>query len=313
MSKKVLVTGALGLVGSHLTEALLIRGDSVLGIDNLKTGRRINLAENTAAQIQISDISSEGILQDAVSTFKPDVVIHCAASYTDPKDWIGDAKTNILGSIFVAQAAKMVNARVIYFQTALCYGLKPEQNPIPITYPRNPAPSSYAISKTGGELYLENAELDLVIFRLANIVGPRNLSGALPIFFNRLANNEKCTIAEARRDFVDVRDIIPIVLKAVDGQGRGAYHLSSGADVSILELYNYVAATFESSDLPKPDIIPNPSQNAQSILLDPARTILDFGQMECRPLSETVSDAVAFYREFGVSEERTHFHFGKKQ
>ncbi|MEI6039597.1 MAG: NAD-dependent epimerase/dehydratase family protein [Actinomycetes bacterium] len=312
MAKKVLITGALGLVGSHIAESLVARNDQVLGIDNLKTGRRINLPENTEVDLHIGDISDGDVVLNLVKDFQPDVIIHCAASYADPKDWIGDSTTNILGSIKVAEAATAVEARVIYFQTALCYGLSPTKNPIPIDYPRNPAPSSYAISKTGGELFLELAGLDLVTFRLANIVGPRNLSGALPIFYNRLAGSQKCTIAEARRDFVDVRDVVPVVLKAVDGTGSGAYHLSSGSDVSILELYNLVADTFVDTELPAPDVVPNPSQNAVSILLDPSRTFNDFGEISFRPLAETVSAAVAFYKEYGVSEERTHFHFKSK-
>ena len=312
MAKKILITGVLGLVGSHIAEALVARNDLVLGVDNLKTGRRINLPENTQVDLHIEDISEGDVLLNLVKDFSPELIIHCAASYADPKDWIGDSTTNILGSIKVAEAAKTIGARVIYFQTALCYGLNPTKNPIPIDYPRSPAPSSYAISKTGGELVLELAGLDLVTVRLANIVGPRNLSGALPIFYNRLANNHKCTIAEARRDFVDVRDVVPVVLKAVDGVGKGAYHLSSGADVSILELYNLVASTFVDAELPEPDVVPNPAQNAGSILLDPSKTFSDFGNISFRPLQETVEAAVSFYKQYGVSEERTHFHFKSK-
>ena len=312
MAKKILITGVLGLVGSHIAEALVARNDLVLGVDNLKTGRRINLPENTQVDLHIEDISEGDVLLNLVKDFSPELIIHCAASYADPKDWIGDSTTNILGSIKVAEAAKTIGARVIYFQTALCYGLNPTKNPIPIDYPRSPAASSYAISKTGGELFLELAGLDLVTFRLANIVGPRNLSGALPIFYNRLANNQKCTIAEARRDFVDVRDVVPVVLKAVDGVGKGAYHLSSGADVSILELYNLVASTFVDAELPEPDVVPNPAQNAGSILLDPSKTFSDFGNISFRPLQETVEAAVSFYKQYGVSEERTHFHFKSK-
>jgi len=312
MTKKVLITGVLGLVGSHLAEALVQEGSTVVGIDNLKTGRRINLPEDSEVEIYIEDISRSSILLDLAKDFKPDVIIHCAAAYADQDDWLGDAEVNILGSIKVAEAAKSINARVIYFQTALCYGLNPTQNPIPIDYPRNPAPSSYAISKTAGEIYLEAAGLDLVVFRLANIIGPRNLSGALPIFFSRLAKKQKCTVAEAKRDFVDVRDIVPVVIQAVFGKGSGAYHLSSGQEISILELFRLVANSFSQDEIIAPDVIANPSQNAESILLDPSRTIKDFGLLSFRPLSVTVKDAVDFYMEYGVSEERTHFHFKQK-
>jgi nucleoside-diphosphate-sugar epimerase len=308
--KKVLITGVLGLVGSHVAEALAQSNFQVLGIDNLKTGRRINLPEVAKnIELVIGDISTPDLLANMAKEFSPDAIVHAAASYADPSDWSGDALTNILGSINVATAAQTTNSRVIYFQTALCYGLNPDQNPIKIDYPRQPAPSSYAISKTAGELYLESAKLDLVTFRLANIIGPRNLSGALPIFYKRITAGEKCTIADARRDFVDVRDVVPIVRKAIDGIGAGAYHLSSGSDISISQLYDEVLSKVGNDNQPAPDKVANPAENAFSILLDPTKTIKDFGPLKFRPLSETVSDAVDYYEKYGVSEERTHFHF----
>jgi nucleoside-diphosphate-sugar epimerase len=310
--KKILVTGALGLVGSHIVESLIVDGNQILGIDNLKTGRRSNLSDSLDLfDLVIDDIAKPGLLPSIAKSFQPDTIIHCAASYSDPNDWIGDARTNIEGSINVALAAKEAESRVIYFQTALCYGLKPTQNPIKIDYQRNPAPSSYAISKTGGELYLENAKIDLVVFRLANIIGPRNLSGALPIFYKRIRESQKCVITEARRDFVDVRDILGVVKKAVGGTGSGAYHLSSGHDVSILELYESVAEKMKNPNQPNPDLVSNPPENAASILLDPTKTFSDFGLINFRSLTQTVSDAVDYYGEFGVTEERTHFHFKK--
>lgn len=80
--------------------------------------------------------------------------------------------------------------RFIYFQTALCYGTKPLHNPITLQHPKLPANSSYAISKTAAEDYLEISGLNYVSFRLANVIGPRNVSGPLPIFYQRLFSGE---------------------------------------------------------------------------------------------------------------------------
>jgi len=301
------------MVGSHIVESLVSRGDEVTVIDNLRTGRRINLLEQLKATILIEDIANELAMKEIADSQKFDVIVHCAASYADPLDWISDARSNILGTIHVAEMAKEHGARVVYFQTALCYGLTPQKNPIPIDYPRIPASSSYAISKSAAEDYLLLSKLDIVTFRLANIIGPRNLSGALPIFYKRIDAGAKCSVAEARRDFVDVRDIVPTVLKSVDGVGQGAYHLSSGKDVSIHELFLEVQANFPAEKHLAPEIVPNSSQNAASILLDPARTYEDFGSMTYRPLKDTVRDAIEYYERFGVAEERTHFHFSGKK
>ena len=94
--------------------------------------------------------------------------------------------------------------RFIYFQTALCYGVKPLQQPIRLDHPKFPANSSYAITKTAIEDFLEISGLDYVTFRLANVVGPRNVSGPLPIFFQRLSEGKRCFATKARRDFVYV-------------------------------------------------------------------------------------------------------------
>lgn len=311
--KSVLITGGLGMLGSHIAESLISRGEKVTVIDNLRTGRRINLSKNLQTTVLIEDISNQAAMQEFAKDNKFDVIVHCAASYADPQDWTSDARTNILGTINVADMAKKHEARVIYFQTALCYGLTPEKNPIPIDYPRIPAPSSYAISKSAAEDFLLLSKLDVVTFRLANIIGPRNLSGALPIFYKRIDSGEKCSVAEARRDFVDVRDVVPTVLKSVDGIGEGAYHLSSGKDVSILELFLEVQSNFPKDKHIEPNIVPNSSQNAASILLDPSRTVKDFGSIAYRPLKETVRDAIEYYSKYGVAEERTHFHFSGKK
>ena len=121
------------------------------------------------------------------SEFQPNVVVHTAASYKDPDDWYSDTMTNCVGGSNIVSAAKKFGVeRFVYYQTALCYGLNPQQSPIRLDHPRIPEGSSYAISKTANELYLELSGLDYVTFRLANVIGPRNVAGPLPIFYQRL-------------------------------------------------------------------------------------------------------------------------------
>src|SRR5207248_2858974 len=115
----------------------------------------------------------------------------------------------------------------VYFQTALCYGLKPLEQPITLDHPILPGASSYAISKTAGEQYVMLSGLDYLSFRLANAYGPRNLSGPLPTFFQRLNAHKSTFVMDTRRDFVFVDDLVDVVMKALDGVGRsGVYHIS---------------------------------------------------------------------------------------
>lgn len=305
--KKVVVTGGLGQIGSHVVEMLLDRGDQVVAIDNLATGRREHLQDHPNLKIVIDTIADKAVVDKLIGEFKPDAIVHTAASYKDPDDWYNDTLTNCVGGSNIVDAAKKFGVkRFVYFQTALCYGLKPMQSPIRLDHPRNPVGSSYAISKTTNEYYLELSGVDFVTFRLANVVGPRNVAGPLPIFYQRLKDGKQCFVTEARRDFVYVKDLARVVLKAIDGTGHGAYHFSSGKDVAIQELYDAVVNALQIPGSPKAEVKALGPDDVFSILLDPSRTFADFGQIEFTPLQETVSAAMDYYQKHGTLGEYTH-------
>jgi len=303
----VLITGGLGQIGSHIAELLLERGDRVSVIDNLETGREEHLTKNDLLDVHINTISDRKFVFDLVESFKPDVIVHAAASYKSPDDWYNDTLTNCVGGSNIIEAAKIFNVkRFIYFQTALCYGQKPNEQPITLKHPRNPSGSSYAITKTTNELFLELSGIEYVTFRLANVIGPRNVAGPLPIFYSRLKEGKKCFVTESRRDFVFVKDLAQIVIKACDGQGNGAYHFSSGKDVSILELYNSVVTSMNIGEYPEPEIKKLGKDDVFSILLDPKRTFEDFGKIEFTPLETTVQEAIDYFQAYGTIGEYTH-------
>jgi len=312
--KKIFVTGGLGQIGSHIVEMLLERGDQVVVIDNLATGRREHLQDHPNLKVVIDTISDKVLVEKLVGEFKPDAIVHTAASYKDPDDWFNDTLTNCVGGANIVDAAKKFGVkRFVYFQTALCYGLKPSQQPIRLDHPRNPSSSSYAISKTTNEFYLELSGVDFVTFRLANVVGPRNVAGPLPIFYQRLKDGKQCFVTEARRDFVYVKDLARVTLRAIDGIGHGAYHFSSGKDVAIQELYDAVVEALDVPGKPKAEVKSLGPDDVFSILLDPARTFKDFGDIEFTPLQETVSDAMSYYKVHGTLGEYTHLRLQDKK
>jgi nucleoside-diphosphate-sugar epimerase len=311
--KKILISGACGQVGSHVAEMCLQRGDQILGVDNFATGRREHLpAKHPKLRFVEGTIADKKLMEALFAEFKPDAVVHTAASYKDPADFYNDTLTNCVGGANLVRASLDHKVgRFIYFQTALCYGTKPLHNPITLKHPKFPANSSYAISKTVAEDYLEISGLNYVSFRLANVIGPRNVSGPLPIFYQRLSEGKKCFVTRSRRDFVFVKDLARTVLKALDGTGRDAYHFSSGTDVPIKELYDHVVAAMQIKPYPAPEIKDLGPDDAPSILLDPSRTFDDFGKMEFTPLSETVQQAVEYFRKFGVHGGYTHLKIDK--
>ncbi|WP_019937284.1 NAD-dependent epimerase/dehydratase family protein [Bordetella sp. FB-8] len=313
---KVLVTGGLGQIGSHVVEMLLERGDQVVAIDNLATGRREHLSDHPNLKLVIDTIANKELVEKLVGEFRPEAIVHTAASYKDPDDWYNDTLTNCVGGSNMVDAAKKFGVkRFVYFQTALCYGLKPSQSPIRLDHPRNPVGSSYAISKTTNEYYIELSGVDFVTFRLANVVGPRNVAGPLPIFYQRLKDGKQCFVTEARRDFVYVKDLARVVLKALDGVGHGAYHFSSGKDVTIQELYNAVvnAMGFTGDNKPQAEVKALGPDDVFSILLDPSRTFADFGDIKFTPMQETVSDAINYYKQHGTLGEYTHLRLQDKK
>jgi nucleoside-diphosphate-sugar epimerase len=311
---KILITGGLGQIGSHVAELLLDRGDEVVVIDNLSTGRIEHLVENQNLKIIIDTISNRDLIYGVMDDFKPDAVVHTACSYKDPDDWYNDTLTNCVGGAILVDASKKYGVkRFIYTQTALCYGLRPLENPITLNHPRKPEGSSYAISKTANELYIELSGIDYVTFRLANVVGPRNVAGPLPIFYQRLKDGKQCFVTKSRRDFVFVKDLARMIVKACDGTGHGAYHFSSGSDVSILELYDEVVKAMGMENYPEPEIRELTSDDVFSILLDPSKTIADFGQIEFTPIETTVAEAIHYYQQHGTLGEYTHLRLNDKK
>lgn len=305
---KVFVTGACGQVGSHVAELCLARGDEVLAVDNLETGRRMHLPEvHEMLTFVEGSIADKPLIDGLIGDFRPDVVVHSAASYKDPENWYQDMLTNGVGGVNLIKAAKANKVgRFIYFQTALTYGVKPRVSPVPLDHPKNPGSSSYAISKTTTEDYLELSGIDYVTFRLANVIGPRNVSGPLPLFYQRLKSGKRCFVTDARRDFVFVRDLASTVIKAADGKGRGPYHFSSGADIPIIELYDEIVRALKLNDYPEPERRSLAPGDAASILLDPSKTFVDFGDMSFTSLDKIVSAAVAYYDTYGVEGGYTH-------
>lgn len=305
---KVFITGGAGFIGSHLADRLLERGDRIFVIDNYATGRRDNLSPHPNLTVIEGTIADAQLTQKLFDQFLPERVVHAAASYKDPKNWVEDVETNVVGTANVIKASERVKVqRLIYFQTALCYGLHPLEQPITINHPIRPEGSSYAISKTAGEQYIQLSHLDFISFRLANAYGPRNLSGPLPNFFQRLTESKPCFVMDTRRDFIYVDDLIKVVMMALDGKGeKGFYHVSSGKDYSIKELFEATVKSLGISLEKEVEVRPRGQDDAFTILLDPSKTHKDFEWNVSTSLESGVYNAVQWYKEFGITQTYTH-------
>jgi UDP-glucose 4-epimerase len=305
---KVMITGGAGFIGSHIADRLLARGDKVLVIDNYSTGRRDNLKAHSNLTVIEGTIADSKLVNKLFDDFLPDLVVHAAASYKEPDNWYEDTMTNTLGSVIVVQASRRAAVkRLIYFQTSLCYGLHPLEQPITLTHPLYPEGSSYAITKTAAENFIVLSGLNFISFRLANAYGPRNLSGPLPTFYHRLTNNKPCFVMDTRRDFIYVQDMVDIVMKAIDGKGsKGVYHISSGSDYSIKELFDATVKALGIKLSAAVEERPRSPDDVYTILLDPSKTIHDFAWKVTTPLETGVRKAIEWYKVYGITQTYTH-------
>lgn len=243
---RVIVTGGAGFIGSHVAEALVGRGDEVLVVDDLSTGRRENVPRG--ARFEPLDIRDEalGRLFDEV---RPQVCFHLAAQASVPVSVERpheDADVNVLGTIRVLEAARRHGTKVVFSSTGgAIYG--DCEGPMPEGSERRPM-SPYGASKLAGEEYLALYRrlygASHVALRYANVYGPRQdpqgEAGVVAIFFGRLAAGEPCRIfgdGLQTRDYVYVADVVRATLAAADHDG-GVFNIGTGRETTVLDLYD---------------------------------------------------------------------------
>ena len=104
-----------------------------------------------------------------------------------------------------------------------------------------------------------------------------------------------------------IQDLVDVVIMAIDGKGsRGAYHVSSGSDYSIKELFDAVVKAMGVTLDEEVEVRPRNSDDAPTILLDPSKTNQDFGWKATISLEDGVHETIEYYKEYGVTETYTH-------
>lgn len=304
---RILITGGAGCLGSNLTERYLEAGHEVLVLDNFATGHRGSLPNSHSRMALVEGSVADRLLIDKVfSDFNPSHVIHSAAAYKNPDDWIEEVRTNIEGTIHVVEAAKAAGVKhFVNFHTALGYG-RPDQLPVPIDAPARPF-TSYGISKQAGENYLAISGLPFVSLRLANVIGPRLAIGPIPTFYKRLKSGQKCFCARTVRDFVDVEDFFAIVdLVIQQGAPTGIFNVSTGVGHSIKEIFEIVVNHLgvQPSE-PVAELDPG-FDDVPAMVLDPARTIDTFGWTAKRDFEGTVRRMLDWYDVHGITAVYSH-------
>lgn len=261
---KCLVTGAAGFLGSHLCERLIKDGHTVIGIDDLSTGRFSNidsLWNNPNFHFKATSIMGfhfERLMKDVDWCFHLAAKADIVPSIQMPYEYHNVNVTGTINALEVARSAKV--KRFIYAASSSCYGI-PEQYPTPDNYPCDPK-YPYALTKYTGEQYVKHwrkvYNLPTVSLRLFNVYGPRHRTsgtyGAVfGTFLAQLANNKPVTIVgdgKQKRDFTFVTDVVDAFVKAASLNIYGSFNIGSGDCYSINDLAKNLGAS-EVVHLPK--------------------------------------------------------------
>jgi nucleoside-diphosphate-sugar epimerase len=302
---KLLITGGAGCLGSNLIEHWLPQGHEIFVIDNFATGKREVVPNIKGLTVVEGSIANADLVNQCFEKFQPDVVIHSAAAYKDPNDWLGDATTNVIGSINVARAAKANKvSRLINFQTALCYG-RPQILPIPVTHPTAPF-TSYGITKTAGEQFMLLSEVPTLSLRIANVTGPRLAIGPIPTFYKRLKANQNCFCSDTSRDFLDMSDFLSFMDLAIQPNApTGTYNVSSGEAHSIKEIFDIVCQYLKLGKIDVP-ITPVLDDDVPVVVLDPKQTYIDFKWESKVSFTETIQRQLKWYDQYGITDVFSH-------
>jgi UDP-glucose 4-epimerase len=268
-----MVTGGAGFIGSHLVDALVERGDEVLILDDLSTGKGENVASAlaTGARLEQLDVADSAAALAAGEGFRPEAVFHLAAqidvrkSIADPGF---DARLNVVGTVNALEVAARGGARRFVFTSTggAIYGEgEARASELPFAEGAACEPFSvYGQSKLAAEGYVElyrrTRGLPGVSVRLGNVYGPRQdpatEAGVVAIFCELARDGGRPTVfgtGRQTRDYIYVGDVVAGILAAAEAEGAGPYNLGTGVETTVLELAEAIGRLAGRADFePRP-------------------------------------------------------------
>ena len=246
----IAVTGGAGFIGSHIVEKLVGRGDKVIVIDNLSTGKKENLkAVWNKIDFLEMDIRNFDLLKTKLKNI--DGIFHEAAlasvqdSFVKPKEY---QDVNVKGTENIFKLAKEFGFKVVYASSSSVYG-NPIKIPINEESGKNPI-NPYAQTKLDDEIIAKKYAKEgvrIVGLRYFNVFGERqsnNYAGVIKLFLERIENHNPPIIngnGSQIRDFVYVKDVVQANIMALESNVENAFiNIGTGKTVSILELANQI-------------------------------------------------------------------------
>jgi len=304
-----LITGGAGFIGSHITEALLARGDRVRVLDDLSVGKRENLA-GLDVEVLVGDVRDPEAC--ARATEGVDGVFHEAAQVSVPESVERPARSyevNVTGTLNVLEAARAAGAgRVVFAASSAAYGDGPGLPKVE-TLPVAPC-SPYAAGKIAGEHLMRTWAscygMHTVALRYFNVFGPRQsddspYSGVIAKFARILLGGSTPTIfgdGEQTRDFIYVGDVAAANLAAMDSdldEPGAVINVGSGERVSLNDLHAALAEALGASG--PPAYGPERPGDVRHSLADVERAARDLGFQAQVPWREGLLRTLDWYRD----------------
>jgi UDP-glucose 4-epimerase len=250
---RTLVTGGAGFIGSHTVDALVERSHDVAVIDDLSSGKRVQV--NPRARFHLADLRDARLVTGIIERERPEVIFHLAAqmdvrrSVADPAF---DAQVNLVGLLNLMEAARGRGLRRVIFASSggAIYG-EQESFPCDEEHPCRPV-SPYGVAKLASERYLffyrNEYGIGYTAMRYANVYGPRQdphgEAGVVAIFCGRLLSGDSCTIygdGGQTRDYVYVGDVAAANIAALERGADGGFNVGTGIETDVNQLYSELA------------------------------------------------------------------------
>ncbi len=323
MAEKVIVTGAAGFIGSHVVEALLARGDVVVGIDNFDSFydpdlKRANLAEamlHPSFELVEGDVRDAPAMRRVIDAFHPDALVHLAAragvrpSIQDPALY---AAVNVLGTTVLLDAARAAKiSRLVLASSSSVYGndaTAPFREDDPALRPISP----YAATKRAAELMCETYAglcdwMRIISLRFFTVYGPRQRPDlAIHSFTRRILAGDPVPFfgdGTAERDYTYITDTVQGVLGAIDRTrsakpGHEIFNLGESAATSLSTLVQLIEqATGRSARLER---LPAQPGDVRRTLADITRAREHLGYAPSVHVKDGIPRFVAWFRESGI-------------
>ncbi len=305
---RVVITGAAGFIGSHLAEALLDRGYSVIGIDNLLTGDVANIAHLSNRDFHFikHDVTNYIYIDGRV-----DFVLHWA-SPASPIDYlelpIPTLKVGALGTHKALGLAKEKGAKFVIASTSEVYG-DPLEHPQRESYwgnvnpigPRGVYDEAKRFAEAMTVAYHRYHGLDAKIVRIFNTYGPRmrvNDGRAVPAFISQALRNEDVTIfgdGSQTRSFCYISDLVDGIVRLMHSDANDPVNIGNPQELSLVELAKTIITMTGSTSKLVYRPLPTDDPKVRRPDITRARTVL--GWEPKVSLEEGLTSTIAYFRQ----------------